>query len=282
MQVNSASLNAAMMASKLRPAARQNTAAGAFAAASTQATTGSDPTSAGGPIGLKDAEEPQSLVNRIMQHWGSSDADSDLNADGTVDATDLAEALNRQQTAGAAGGADGHTGKVLDTWGNSGGATDLNGDGTVDARDLAEALNGTTAGRSTSAPAPGKPAPEEVVKKIVDATFAARDADGDGTLVANEFGKASTGLFDQIDLDKSGGVQREELGKAILADFNKLGAQSKSVSPDAFASRWMAALTGNGPAPNVGQFQRMQELFAKQPSQAHRSASQSSILSVRA
>jgi len=279
MQVNSASLNTAMMASKLRPAARQNTAAGAFAAASTQATTGSDPTSAGGPIGLKDAEEPQSLVNRIMQHWGSSDADSDLNADGTVDATDLAEALNRQQTAG---GADGHTGKVLDTWGNSGGATDLNGDGTVDARDLAEALNGTTAGRSTSAPASGKPAPEEVVKKIVDATFAARDADGDGTLVANEFGKASTGLFDQIDLDKSGGVQREELGKAILADFNKLGAQSKSVSPDAFASRWMAALTGNGPAPNVGQFQRMQELFAKQPSQAHRSASQSSILSVRA
>jgi Ca2+-binding EF-hand superfamily protein len=279
MQVNSASLNAAMMAGKLRPAARQNTAAGAFAAAATQASTQADSASAGGPIGLKDAEEPQSLVNRIMQHWGSSDADSDLNTDGTVDARDLAEALNRQQS--AAEGA-GHTGKVLDTWGNSGGATDLNGDGTVDARDLAEALNGTTAGRSTSAPAPGKPAPEEVVKKIVDATFAARDADGDGTLVADEFGKNGKSLFARIDLDKSGGVQRQELGKAILADFNKLGAKSKGVSPDAFANRWMAALTGDGPAPNVGQFQRMQELFAKQPSQAHRAAYQPSILSVRA
>lgn len=279
MQVNSASLNAAMMASKFRPAARPNAAAGAFAAAATQAGTQADSASADSPIAMKDAEQPQSLMDRIMQHWGTSDADSDLNTDGTVDGRDLAEALNRQQSAAQG---DGHTGKVLDTWGNSGGATDLNGDGTVDARDLAEALNGTTTGRSTSAPAPGKPAPEEVVKKIVDQTFAARDADGNGTLVVNEFGKNGESLFARIDLDKSGGVQREELGKAILEDFNKLGAQSKGVSPDAFASRWMAALTGDRPAPNVGQFQRMQELFAKQPSMARRPANQPSILSVRA
>ena len=78
------------------------------------------PAAQGGPA------QQQIDVAKILEHWGTSNAEADLNTDGIVDAQDLALASS-QQNSGVGGVASG--------WGQSG-VSDLNGDGIVNGADL--------------------------------------------------------------------------------------------------------------------------------------------------
>ena len=266
MQINSASPFASFGAGSIRPGMRPNAAlAGAAKPAETAAGQG-----VGAGITFRDGEVPNVSPETIMQHWGTSNAEADLNTDGIVDGQDLAMALNGAQPA---------QNNVLGNWGASGeNATaggDLNGDGVVNAVDLALSLNGTGENRSAQLPADGAAAPsdEQLVTNIVDATFAARDVDGDGSLVAKDFvanGAAGdpaadpsqgSKVFERLDLDQSGGVGREELTKALFSELERFREQFPGARPEAFARRWMDSLTTGRPVANYGQFQRMQQLF---------------------
>ena len=257
MQINSASPFASFGAGAIRPGARPNAAlAGAVKPADTAPGPGVGP-----GITFRDGEVPNVSPETIMQHWGTSNAEADLNTDGIVDGQDLAMALNGAQSA---------QNNVLGNWGASGenaaDGGDMNGDGVVNAVDLALSLNGGGANRSAEAPADGASAAsdDQLVTNIVDAAFAARDVDGDGALVAKDFaGELGDGgkVFQRLDLDQNGGVGREELTKALFSELERFREQFPGARPEAFARRWMDSLTTGRPAANYGQFQRMQQLF---------------------
>lgn len=220
--------------------------------------------SAGGSEGItfRGTESPVVSVDALMQHWGSSDTEYDLNSDGIVNGQDLSIALNSSTNTQS---------RVFENWGASGKQAgeggDYNGDGSVNAMDLAMELNAAGTPRSAevsegpNATPIVPPTPQQMVSSIVDATFAVRDVDGDGSLLAQDFEGDNTKVFDRLDLDKSGGVGREELTKALLSELDKFKEQFPTARPEAFARRWMDTLTTGRTAPNFGQFQRMQQLF---------------------
>lgn len=208
--------------------------------ASTVPPGASTPAAQGGPA------QQQIDVAKILEHWGTSNAEADLNTDGIVDAQDLALA-SAQQNSGVGGVASG--------WGQSG-VSDLNGDGITDATDLAMALHE----QSPNAPETR----QAVVTNLVDAAFQARDKDNDGSLAARDF--ADNGrIFKKLDIDESGRVGRDELTKALTAQLDRFMNQVPNAQPSAFAKRWLEAFTGTRPAPDLGNFTRVQELFAKGP-----------------
>lgn len=246
-----------IMPTTIRPMPARSNAA--FALSAGQATDAAKPAAG---VTFRGTEAPTASAATVMQHWGTSNAEGDLNSDGIVDAQDLAMVLNAQNDTQSL---------VTQNWGagsdNASNGGDHNGDGSVDAMDLAMALNGGNAPRSLEAPAdPAPQTPEAIVAAIVDATFAARDADADGELVAGDFanahGKAGK-VFHRLDLDQSGSVGREELSKALLGEFDRFREQFPGKQPAAFARRWMDALTTGQPLPDMGQHQRVQQLFAK-------------------
>ena len=220
--------------------------------------------SAGGSEGItfRGTESPVVSVDALMQHWGSSDTEYDLNSDGIVNGQDLSIALNSSTNTQS---------RVFENWGASGKQAgeggDYNGDGSVNAMDLAMELNAAGTPRSAevsegpNATPIVPPTPQQMVSSIVDATFAVRDVDGDGSLLAQDFEGDNTKVFDRLDLDKSGGVGREELTKALFSELDKFKEQFPTARPEAFARRWMDTLTTGRTAPNFGQFQRMQQLF---------------------
>lgn len=264
-----------IMPTAIRPMpARPNAA---LAASTGQAT---DPAQHAPGITYRGTEAPTASAATVMQHWGTSNAEGDLNSDGIVDAQDLAMVLNAQNDSQSL---------VTQNWGaggeNASNGGDYNGDGTVDAMDLAMALNGGNAPRSLEAPGaaaqPAPQSPEAIVAGIVDATFAARDTDSDGALIAGDFGNEhgrAGKVFARLDLDQSGTVGREELSKALLGEFDRFREQFPGKQPAAFARRWLDALTRNQPLPDMGQHNRVQQLFGKK-TQAHASHQ---FLSVRA
>lgn len=272
MQINGASLSA----SQFRPLSRQN-----MPTAPTASAAGTKvPESPASGVTFRDTEAPSAAVSTIMQHWGTSNPEGDMNSDGIVDAQDLAMVLNA--------GNDPQT-VVQQNWGQGGSGAasngDYNGDGVVDAMDLAMALNGGNEPRSAAAPDAGsaEPTVEQLVGNIVDTTFATRDSDADGVLLARDFASttdASTGskLFERLDLDQSGGVGREELSKALLSELDRFREQFPGAKPEAFARRWLDTLTTGRPMADYGQFQRVQQLFAQRPAPW----SNSQILSARA
>lgn len=254
----------------LKPVARPGAAGAATAAANPLGNSGDGPATG---ITFRGAEAPAVSASTIMQHWGTSNPDADLNTDGIVDGQDLAIALN---------GPSDPQNTVLQNWGSGGDSAsnngDYNGDGTIDAMDLAMALNGGNTPRSLSNPETTVEAkPEQVVSQIVEATFATRDADADGELVKGEFSD-SRRLFKQLDLDRSGTIGRDELTKALTKELESVRARFPDVKPQAFARRWMDALTTGQNAPNMAQFERVQQLFSK--SSSPKASNQ--ILSVRA
>ncbi len=220
--------------------------------------------SAGGSEGItfRGTGSPVVSVEALMQHWGSSNTEYDLNSDGIVNSQDLSIALNSSTNTQS---------RVLDNWGatgkQEGEGGDYNGDGCVNAMDLAMELNAAGTPRSAqvsegpTATPMTPPTPQQMVTSIVDATFAVRDVDGDGSLLAQDFEGDNTKVFDRLDLDKSGGVGREELTKALFSELDKFKAQFPTAQPEAFARRWMDTLTTGRTAPNFGQFQRMQQMF---------------------
>jgi len=235
------------------------------------------------------SESQNSGANGVLANWGSGGA-SDLNGDGAVDAQDLAAALSgAQETANAGGSAA--------AWQSTAGG-DHNGDGTIDAQDLAMALTGTqNAGGSAAAwqsaaggdhngdgavdgqdlaislsgqqgaagsVNPGEPVetkPIQLVQSLVDRAFATRDADQDGQLVAGDF-RSGTKIFERLDLDQSGGIGREELTKALLADFGRFREQFPGAAPTAFARRWADAFAGTHPVPNPAGAAQAAKAFA--------------------
>lgn len=224
-------------------------------------------------VTFRGTEAPAVSANTIMQHWGTSNPEGDLNLDGIVDGQDLAIALN---------GPSDPQNTVLQNWGstNSGQSLegDYNGDGVVDAMDLAMALNGGNTPRSLEAPGQGGSAsPEQIVGQIVDATFAARDTDGDDTLVKQDFA-GNRRLFRQLDLDHNGSIGRDELTKALTKELESVRERFPEVNTTAFARRWMDTLTTGRAAPSVAQFERVQQLFSKPASPR----ATSHVLSVRA
>ena len=224
--------------------------------------------SASPAVTFRDGEAPPPSAATIMQHWGTSNPEGDLNADGIVDAQDLAIVLNAGNDP---------TSTVQSNWGQSGEADglsgDYNGDGAVDGFDLAIALGGGASFRSGESPA----SDADLVAGIVDSTFAVRDTDADGTLVAGDL-EQGPAVFDRLDLDQSGEVGREELTKALFSELERFRAQFPEARPEAFARRWLDTLTTGRPVADYGQFQRVQQLFAKPMS--NRLAPQ--ILSARA
>ncbi|MFM7259881.1 MAG: dockerin type I domain-containing protein, partial [bacterium] len=120
------------------------------------------PTATGGPA------QHQVDIATVLKHWGTSNAEGDLNVDGIVDAQDLAIAAAEQNSGSVA---------VQNSWGQSG-VQDANGDGIVDATDLAHALHAqsTPAGSGDSGRA-------EVIGAIVEVAMQARDDDGDGAIM---------------------------------------------------------------------------------------------------
>jgi EF hand len=246
----------------LRPLARQN---------NTAAVQGGVPDAG---VTFRGTEAPPVSANTIMQHWGTSNPEGDLNFDGIVDGQDLAMALN---------GPSDPQNTVLQNWGSGSNGNsvqgDYNGDGNVDAMDLAMALNGGNSPRSLSNPegAAVEAKPEAVVAQIVDAAFAARDTDSDGTLEKQDFAD-NRRMFRHLDLDKSGSIGRDELTKALTSELERVRERFPEVKPQAFARRWMDALTTGQNAPNMAQFERVQQLFSKPASP--RATNQ--ILSVRA
>lgn len=264
---------ASIMPSAIRPMpARPNAAAQLGTAQST------DPAQHTPGITFRGAEAPTASAATVMQHWGTSNAEGDLNSDGIVDAQDLAMVLNAQNDSQSL---------VTQNWGSGGenasNGGDYNGDGNVDAMDLAMALNGGNSPRSLEGSAASGPGtPEAVVATIVDATFAARDSDADGELVSSDFGRAGKHegggkLFQRLDLDQDGTVGREELSKALRGELDRFREQFPGKQPAAFARRWLDALTTDRPMPDMGQHNRVQQLFAKK---APHAANQ--FLSVRA
>jgi hypothetical protein len=268
MQINGAALST----SPLRPLSRPPVGASPAALMSSVAK-GSEAGPAAG-VTFRGAEAPTVSMATIMQHWGTSNPEGDLNTDGIVDAQDLAMVLNA--------GNDPQT-VVQQNWGSTGdNATsngDYNGDGMVDAMDLAMALNGGSQPRSLQAPESGvvDATPEQLVGNIVETTFATRDADADGTLQARDFADSGK-LFERLDLDQNGGVGREELSKALHAELDRFREQFPGAKPEAFARRWLETLTAGRPVADYGQHQRVQQLFS-QPASPW---STSRILSARA
>ncbi|MFM1822977.1 MAG: Dockerin type domain [Planctomycetota bacterium] len=187
----------------------------------------------------------------------------DLNGDGTVDAHDLALSLNGQTPA-----------TPVDPWTATAGG-DHNGDGTVDAQDLAAQLNGMAGG---AAAADANPSPS--IAKLVDLAFAARDGNGDGLLSAKDFGDTGDRLFRFLDLDGNGLAGREEVTKALGAQLDRARSLVPDLSEQAFAKRWLEALAGTRPTPNLGVLARVQQAFVR--GDAAPAALPSSILSARA
>lgn len=241
MQINTAS----PMIASFRPQQRPNPALATDGTSSPAVT-------------FRGTEAPRASAATIMQHWGTSNPEGDLNTDGIVDAQDLAMALNAGNDPVSV---------VQQNWGSSGqGAAangDYNGDGAVDAMDLAMALNGGNEPRSLAAPG-GDPAPNDadIVANIVDSTFAARDTDSDGALVSSDLEQGEA-VFGRLDLDQSGEVGREELTKALFSELERFRAQFPEARTESFARRWLETLTSGRPVADYGQFQRVQQLFGK-------------------
>lgn len=186
--------------------------------------------------------------------WQSA-AGGDHNGDGTIDATDLAMALSAQQT--AANGASNSA-----AWQSAAGG-DHNGDGAIDATDLAMALSAQQSGASGAAGPvePAKPTAMQLVENLVDQAFATLDDDQDGALKPTDFPDGSK-IFARLDLDDSGSVGRDELTKALLADFSRFREQFPSAAPAAFARRWGDAFAGTHSVPNPAGFARAAQAFS--------------------
>ena len=190
-------------------------------------------------------------------------AGGDLNGDGAVDAQDLALSLNGQATATA-----------VDPWTAATGG-DHNGDGTVDAQDLAAQLNGMAAGAAANDTCAGPS-----IAKLVEVAFAARDGNGDGLLSAKDFGDAGERLFRFLDLDQNGVAGRDEVAKALGAQLDRARSLVPDLSEQAFAKRWLEALAGTRPTPNLGVIARVQQAFVR--GDAAPTGLTSGILSARA
>ncbi|MEY3026579.1 MAG: hypothetical protein RLZZ238_1476 [Planctomycetota bacterium] len=255
MQIQGSSLMASSLAApQARPLPRGDAAVGA----TMPPAASKDPGAGGNGVTFRDTEAPMVSIATIMQHWGTSNAEADLNTDGIVDAQDLAIALNA--------GTD-PVNIVQQNWGQNGqnaaNGGDYNGDGVVNAMDLAMALNGGNEPRSLAMPETNpEPTAEEVVRDLVEQTFAARDADGDGNLVAGDFADSGR-LFERLDIDQNGGVGREELAKALFSELERVREYFPDVKPDAFAQRWLDTLTTGRPVIDIGQFRRVQQAFSK-------------------
>lgn len=222
---------------------------------------GVPPVATGGP-----AQQPIDIAT-ILQHWGTSNAEADLNVDGIVDAQDLALASSQQNAGSTA---------VQGSWGQSG-VNDHNGDGVVDATDLAHALHAQTV------PPAGDPAGErtQIVAAVVEAAMQARDEDGDGEIVSSDF-KDNGRIFRQLDLDESGRVGREELEKALNAHFSRFSEANPNANPQSFASRWIEAFLGKRPAPDLHGMGRIEQLFQQGAGGLTGRGGLSNILSARA
>lgn len=207
----------------------------------------------GGP-----SQQPISIAT-ILEHWGTSNAIADLNTDGIVDAQDLALAQTQENTGNNA---------INSGWGQSG-ATDINGDGTTDANDLALMLSG---------PHTEPPSRAAVVESLVQAAFEARDGDGSNTISASDF-KDDGRMFAHLNLDRSGEIGREELTKALNSQFDRFHERFPDANPHSFAKRWLEALTGHRGAPNMANYDRVNELFSKGSGESRRP---NSLLSARA
>jgi hypothetical protein len=219
------------------------------------------PNATGGP-----AQQPIDIA-KILQHWGTSNVEADLNVDGIVDAQDLALA-SAQQNAGSTA--------VQGSWGQSG-VNDANGDGVVDATDLAHALHAQTV------PPAGDPANDrtQIVSAVIDVAMQARDNDGDGEILASDF-KDNGRIFRQLDLDESGSVGREELEKALNAHFARYTEANPNANPQSFASRWIEAFLGKRPAPDLTGMDRVAQLFQQGAGGLTGRGGISNILSARA
>lgn len=217
------------------------------------------PTATGGPA------QQQVDIATVLRHWGTSNAEGDLNVDGIVDAQDLALASAEQNSGSSA---------VLNGWGQSG-TQDANGDGIVDATDLAHALNGqsTPAGADESTKA-------QVVGAIVDVAMQARDEDGDGSIVSGDF-KDNGRIFRQLDLDQNGTVGREELEKALNAHFERFTERNPNANPNSFAARWIETFLGKRPAPDLHGMDRISQLFQQGAGNLTGRGGPSNILSAR-
>jgi hypothetical protein len=226
-----------------------------------EAGGGIPPTATGGPA------QQQVDIATVLRHWGTSNAEADLNVDGIVDAQDLAIASAEQNSGSTA---------VQGSWGQSG-VNDWNGDGVVDATDLSHALNGQSPG---AAGGEGK-SRTEVIGAIVDVAMQARDEDGDGSIVAGDF-KDNGRIFRQLDLDESGSVGREELEKALNAHFERFTERNPNANPNSFAARWIEAMLGKRPAPDLHGMDRISQLFQQGAGSLQGRGGLSSILSARA
>lgn len=225
-------------------------------------------------VTMRGTQAPTASPSTILQHWGTSNAEADLNADGIVDAQDLTLALSNPTPTPQE--------VVTQNWGSSGDSTsangDYNGDGTVDAMDLTIALSG--AGNRSAQAGQGEQNVAGMVQRIVDATFAARDRDGDGAISKADF-RDKPRAFSRLDLDQSGTLSRNELTKALSAEFDRFREQFPNSRVGAFARRWTEALAGGAAVPDAGRFQRIEQMFSRPSAQARASA-QPQILSVRA
>ena len=109
------------------------------------------------------------------------------------------------------------------------------------------ALNGGNEPRSAAAPDAGaaEPTVEQLVGNIVDTTFATRDSDADGVLLAKDFASntdASTGskLFERLDLDGSGSLAWSEYRDRLLEMYYFADLDSDGVLQRAEARRGLA------------------------------------------
>jgi len=217
--------------------------------------SGQLPTQANAPAKIvlaPGAKPPPVDLNTILQNWGTSNGFADLNADGIVDAHDLAIALHAHLgggDGGVAGGSDD------DGWSGVAGG-DHNGDGVVDARDLAISLNG-------SQPAGGG-------EDDGWAGVAGGDHNGDGVVDARDLAISLNNAQGGSGEDWSGVVSGDLNGDGVVDAFdlaislNGMQAKSASVSADAEAGEpalvdptlaTAAGLQDALPAPDAGTIQ---------------------------
>jgi hypothetical protein len=97
---------------------------------------------------------------------------------------------------------------------------------------------------------------------------------------AGDFGANGDRLFRFLDLDQSGTASRDEVAKALTAQLDRARSLLPDLSEQAFAKRWLEALAGTRPTPNLGVMARVQQAFLR--GAASPQAMSPGILSARA
>ncbi len=218
-----------------RPTVEQNQRLAMLRASAAAGTSAS--ASAGGVVEAPPAQTAAGTtggptdIAALMAAWGSDNGQFDLDGSGSVDAGDLAMALQENETAAAAPPSGGDVAGLMAAWGNQDKQYDVDGSGTVDATDLSLFLNGATNRSGTASPV------DPMIESLVDRTFKARDNDGDGILRIEDFGNQHR-AFMQVDSDADGMVSRDELRGALQTSFEAVMKGHPNVNLDAFATRW--------------------------------------------